>query len=384
MVIPVEDIPSCSWANIAIKCFIVTAKVLGRLTVNDPMNNKIRLVIVGLGLVGRRHASAIAQVAGAELVGIVDTNEAALQFASSLGVVCTASLDEMFDRVRPQGVILATPTPLHAEQGAFCIDRRCPVLIEKPLTTNAASAQVLVEQASESDVPILVGHHRRHNPLIRKARALIDEGAIGEIRAVQAQCWFYKPDHYFESAPWRTQVGAGPLSVNLVHDVDLIRYLCGEVKAVSAFAAPSSRGFDNEEVAAAVLRFHSGAVGTITVSDGIVSPWSWELTSAEYPVYPVTDQSCYKIGGTAGSLSVPDLTLWNQQGRQDWWAPISATSVPRDSSDPLVNQIAHFLAVIQGREVPLVSGEEGLKTLRVIEAIQRSAESAGSIEPALC
>ncbi len=338
-----------------------------------------RIIIAGLGLVGRRHAQAISHVADAELVGVVDTSDAAKRFAASQNVSCCESLSQAFDQFKPDGVIISTPTPLHVEQGEYCVEQGCPVLIEKPLATSATVAENLVANAEKKSVAILVGHHRRHNPLIQKARALIADGAIGDVRSVHAQCWFYKPDHYFVEAPWRTKLGAGPISVNLVHDIDLVRYLCGEVATVSAQSAPSSRGFENEEVAAAVLGFENNAIGTVTVSDGIVSPWSWELTAGEYPVYPVTQESCYQIGGSQGSLSVPDLTLWNQHGKQDWWEPIHSTHVHREASDPLINQIAHFVRVIQKQEAPLVSGLEGLKTMRVLEAIEEAAKSGTTI-----
>jgi predicted dehydrogenase len=139
--------------------------------------------------------------------------------------------------------------------------------------------------------------------------------------------------------------------------------------------APSRRGFENEDLAAAVLRFESGAIGTITVSDSIVSPWSWELTSREYPIYPTTSESCYLLGGSKGSLSVPDLTVWSHQGDRNWWNPISGTVAPRPSSDPLINQIGNFADVIRGDASPVVSGIEGLKTMLVIEAIQKAAKS---------
>lgn len=343
------------------------------------MSKSTKIVIVGLGLVGRRHADAIQQIADAVLVGVVDTSEAALAYARESGTACVDDLATAFDRFSPDGVILSTPTPLHVEQGNFCVQQKCPVLIEKPLATSATEAEGLIADAEQLDVPVLVGHHRRYNPLIQKARALIEEGIVGNIRSVHAQCWLYKPDHYFEEAPWRTRSGAGPLSVNLVHDIDLLRYLCGEIVSVSAQMAPSSRGFENEEVAAAVLGFENNAVGTVSVSDGIVSPWSWELTAREYPVYPSTQESCYLIGGSQGSLSVPDLTVWNQNGNRDWWAPISATSVHREASDPLINQIEHFVSVINKQETPLVSGSEGLKTMRVLEAISESARSGRTI-----
>lgn len=343
------------------------------------MSTATRLIVAGLGLVGKRHAEAIRRSKTVELAGTVDPSASARRHAADWGLPCYDSLSEMFADQTPDGVILATPTPLHADQALECVARRCPVLVEKPLATTAADARRLVDAARDADVPVLVGHHRRHNPLVKKARAVIEAGGIGDIRAVHSTCWFYKPDHYFDEAPWRKLKGAGPISVNLVHDVDLIRHLCGEVVSVQAQAAPSSRGFENEDVAAAVLRFENGAIGTITVSDSVVAPWSWEMTAREYPVYPSTSQSCLLVGGTHGSLSVPDITLWTHQGDRDWWNPISATTAPRDASNPLDNQIAHFAAVIAGQEQPLVSAEEGLRTLQVIEAIQTAAKCGETV-----
>lgn len=348
---------------------------------HDGMMGKdtVRLAIAGLGLVGKRHADAIDQVDGVSLVAVVDPTDAGRAEADRRAIPWFAGLGEMIQATRPDGVILSTPTNLHSAQGLECVAAGIPVLIEKPLADDLSDGLALVEQAESAGVPLLVGHHRRHNPLIQKAKALIVAGDIGDIRAVQATCWFYKPDDYFDIAPWRKKRGAGPISVNLVHDIDLIRHLCGEVVSVQAQAAPSRRGFENEDVAAALLTFDNGAVGTISVSDSIVAPWSWELTSAEYPIYPVTSQSAYQIGGSHGSLSIPDLSLWTHKEKRDWWTPISATSMVREASDPLVNQIQHFMAVIAGREEPLISGREGHRTLAVVDAIQRSARTGETI-----
>lgn len=333
------------------------------------MENAIRLAVVGAGLVGQRHIDAITLVPGAELVAVVEpgpTDQAVPVFKTQA---------DMFDAIALDGVILATPTLLHVSGAMECVEHGIPVLVEKPLAAEAADARVLVDAARAKGVPLLVGHHRRHNPIIQQAAALIKDGAIGEVRSAQVTCWFYKPDDYFEVAPWRKKAGAGPISVNLVHDVDLMRYFLGEVVTVQAQMAPSRRGFENEDVAAAVLRFESGAICTISVSDSVVSPWSWELTSREYPIYPSTDESCYLIGGSEGALSVPDLRLWQHEGGASWWNPINNTTVPVNNSDPLVNQIAHFADVIRGKANPLVDGEEGLKTLEIVEAIQRAATS---------
>lgn len=344
------------------------------------MSTKTRIAIVGAGLVGVRHIDAIAQAQNIELTAIVDTSDAARQHAAENHVSCYTSIEQMLSEQSPDGVLIATPTSLHVEQGLQCIEVACPILVEKPIATTATDALKLVSRGQEKNVPILVGHHRRHNPLIQKANAMIEAGEIGEVRSVQGTCWLYKPDDYFDIAPWRKKKGAGPISVNLVHDIDLMRYLLGDVVRVQAAASKSARGFENEDVAAAVLSFASGVVGTITVSDAIVAPWSWELTARENPRYPVTNQSCLLLGGSKGSMSIPDLTVWSHRGEPSWWEPISATNIPQTVSDPLVNQIEHFADVIAGHLSPLVSGAEGMKTLQVIEAIQQSAEQQRAID----
>lgn len=339
-----------------------------------------RIAVVGFGLIGRRHAEVIRRSPELALCAIVDPSDTGYSDAKSLGVPVFRSLDDMLRTTQPQGVVLATPTPLHLEQGLACVEARCPVLIEKPITVTSADAQTLTDKADAAGVPLLVGHHRRHNGMVQAAKAALTDGAIGDIRAVQATCWFYKPDYYFDAAPWRTQKGAGPISVNLVHDVDLLRYFCGDVDTVQAIAVPSRRGFENEDLATAVLRFGSGAIATISVSDSIVAPWSWELTARENPAYPATAESCYLIGGSKGGLSLPDLRVWRHEQEPDWWTPILAQNLTCQMEDPLAVQMAHFAKVIAGREAPLVSGIEGLKSLEVVEAVALSSATGREVQ----
>ena len=135
------------------------------------------------------------------------------------------------------------------------------------------------------------------------------------------------------------------------------------------------RDHEKENVAATILKFTNGAIGTLSVWDTIVAPWSWELTANENAIYPHTKESCYFLGGTHASLSLPDLTLWNNNGIRSWWQELEKTPFGVDLSDPLVNQMNHFANVILNKEKPLVSGVEGLKTLCVLEAIQESIKS---------
>ena len=140
---------------------------------NASSKNTIKLAVVGAGLVGRRHVTAIEQLSGVSLSAIVDTSDDAIAYAAENKVPVFSSLSDLFNDHKPDGVILSTPTNLHVEQGLACVEAGCPMLVEKPLATISADGERLVVAAETAGVPILVGHHRRHNPLIHRARALI-------------------------------------------------------------------------------------------------------------------------------------------------------------------------------------------------------------------
>ena len=344
------------------------------------MPKQTRIAVVGFGLIGRRHAEVIRRSLRLTLVAIVNPTKVGDDTEQDLGAPVFETLEEMLDTITPDGIVLATPTPLHLEQGLICVEAGCPVLIEKPITVTSAEARKLAEAAVAADVPLLVGHHRRHNGIVQAAKDALLRGALGDIRAVQATCWFHKPDHYFDAASWRKLKGAGPISVNLIHDVDLLRHFCGDLDTVQAVAAPSRRGFENEDLAAAVLRFKSGAIATISVSDSIAAPWSWELTARENPAYPATAESCYLIGGTTGSMSLPDLRIWRHDSEPDWWKPIVASHLTCQMEDPLGVQMEHFAQVIAAKEMPLVSAVEGLKSLEVVEAVALSSAKGREVK----
>ena len=337
------------------------------------------IALVGAGLIGRRHADALRLAPGVRLSAVVDPGPPGAELAEAHGVPLLPSLEALLDARAAEGVILATPNAMHFAQGMECVAARIPALIEKPICDDLADATALVEAAEAASVPLLTGHHRRHNPLIAAAKALIAGGALGRILTVDSKFWLRKPGAYYE-ADWRRRPGAGPIHLNLSHDLDLLRHLVGEIETVTALASHAARGHGAEDTAAALLRFRCGALGTVSLTDAAPAPWSWELTAAENPAHPATGESCYLIGGTQGSLDLPKGRLWRHEGpEQHWWAPISARSAPVPQADPLVAQMAHFGAVIRGEEAPLVSGREGLRTLAAVDAVARSAQGGGTV-----
>ena len=339
----------------------------------------LQIAIIGAGLIGRRHAEAISHSNEAAVAGIVDPSEEAQRFALDRNYAWFPNLAKMLASRRPDGAIIATPNQLHLPLGVEALRERLPVLIEKPLADSVQSAQQLVDQSAETDTPLLVGHHRRHNPIILAAKDKISKGLLGDVVAVNGMCWLYKPADYFETE-WRTKKGAGPVYINLIHDVDLLRHLIGEIVTVEAFEATDTRGHEVEDTAAIILRFANGALGTLSVSDTVVAPWSWELTAAENPAYPATEQNCYFIGGTHGSLELPASKVWAQAGKRSWWEAIDQGPIDVVHQDPLDVQIDHFCDVIRGQAEPRVTGLDGLRSLQVISAIKQSADQSTAVD----
>src|SRR5690606_7183342 len=122
--------------------------------------------------------------------------------------------------------------------------------------------------------------------------------------------------------------------INLIHDVDLLRYLLGEVTSVQAAESGAARDNDVEDTCGMVMRLASGAVATLTISDSVVAPWSWEHTSGENSAYPKMAQPCYFIGGTHGSLALPSLELFTHAGKRSWLEPFDVSRSTLEQADP--------------------------------------------------
>ncbi|MDQ6916230.1 MAG: Gfo/Idh/MocA family oxidoreductase [Pseudomonadota bacterium] len=338
--------------------------------------NKLRIAVAGAGLIGRRHVELIAESEQCELAAIVDPSASAVELARRAGVPLHRSITALFAGQRPDAVIAATPNSLHAENAIDCIEHGVPVLIEKPVADSIANATRLMDIVERSNVPVLVGHHRRHSPILEKAREIVQAGTLGRIVAVIGSAMFYKPDSYFEQGPWRRRPGGGPILINMIHEVDDLRVMCDEIVEVQALSSNATRGFAVEDTVAINLRFACGALGTFLLSDTAATARSWEQTSGENPSYAsYPDEDCYLIAGVAGSIAVPTLRLKIYDGERSWWKPFRTSVVAVEHADPLSRQLAHFCAVVSEKAAPLVSVRDALQTLRVTLAIDEATRT---------
>ena len=343
---------------------------------------RLRIAVAGTGAIGRRHVELVLADRNCILAAIVDPAPSAIEIAAKAGVPYYSSLAELFARVRPDGVILATPNHLHLEHGLACIGAGVPALIEKPIADSIESARRLCEAADGAKAKLLIGHHRQHSPIMAKAVDVIHSGRLGRLVAIVGIAMFFKPDSYFDDAPWRRQPGGGPILINLIHEIGNLRALCGEIAAVQAFASRAARGFPVEDTVAISLRFANGALGTFMLSDTAASARSWEQTSQEDKNYAsCPDEDCYIVAGTEGSLAIPTLRLrtYANQAERSWYKPFHSETIAIERTDPLQRQLENFCAVIRGEAEPVVTARQGLENLRAVDAIAQAAREGMTV-----
>jgi len=231
-----------------------------------------RLAVIGVGLIGLRHAELIQAHDACSLVGLCDVDPSRKAVADRFGVPFYASIEELIEREQPSGAIIATSNPMHAAVADVCAQRSVHLLIEKPIASTLRQAQRIVETARECGIRVLVGHHRRHNPLIQKVRDLVRSGALGRLTGVSILWALMKPDAYFDVGWRRERPGGGPGLINLIHELDSLRFICSEIEEVFARTSSAARGFEVEDSLSISLRFENGALGTILASDATPAP----------------------------------------------------------------------------------------------------------------
>ena len=342
---------------------------------------QLQIVVVGPGLIGKQHIRLIQDNPQSNLAAIVAPKTLEnVAIATEHDVPIFTTLEDCLSWSAPDAVIVASPNEFHASHAKLCIETGIPTLIEKPITSTIEDGHQLVELVEKHSARVLVGHHRVHSPILQIATAAITAGRIGDVVSVMGSAQFYKPHNYFVEGPWRTkrEAGGGPILINLIHEIRNLRMLGGEIEAVQAMGSSKTRGFEVEDTVAINFMFKSGALGVFLLSDTAASVKSWELTSGENPAYPnYPDEDCYVISGKQGSLAIPSMHLkYFPKGTEaSWLKAFNEENLELQRTDPLANQLEHFIAVIKGVSLPLVSALDGYKNLLVADAINDSCTS---------
>ena len=333
-----------------------------------------RIALAGCGRISKNHFEAIDQIDGLDLVAVSDADpERAALAGTQWGVPHFTSYEKMLEESKADVVTIATPSGLHAEQGVAAAKAGRHVVMEKPMAISLTGADALVQACDKAGVQLFVVKQNRLNPPVQLLKRAVDRGRFGRIYLASCTVHWARPQEYYDQAPWRGtwEFDGGAFMNQASHYVDLIQWLVGPVESVMAKTATLARRIETEDSGVAILKFRSGALGSI------------EVTMLAYPrnlegsVTVLGEKGSVKIGGTA----VNKVELWQFAEYDDDDKLIELA----DTTPPNVYGLGHqgyyrnVLAVLRGEAKPDTDGRAGRKSLELILGIYESAKTGREV-----
>lgn len=339
--------------------------------------------IIGLGMIAGFHAKAIASIDKAVLVAGFDMvpGRADAFCQDKPGVKAYDKLEDFLKDPEIDIVTVTTPSGAHMEVALAAIRAHKHVIVEKPMEVTTEKIDIMIEEAKKNKVVLSGIFQSRFFEapiLIKKA---IDEGRFGKLTLCDAQIKWFRTQEYYDSVGWRGTWkldGGGALMNQSIHAVDLLQWFCGPAEEISSVTATlGHKNIEVEDTAAAVLKFRNGAIGVI------------EGSTAVYPGFLKKLEIC----GTKGSVILEEESLkaWtfaderpeDEEIRKRF---INNTETGGGASDPAaIGFIGHarcfenVLAAIENGTEPLITGEEARKSVEIIRAIYKSAQSGQKV-----
>jgi predicted dehydrogenase len=321
----------------------------------------VRFGLVGAGAIAQAYAQAFSQTQHAQLAAVADCNEIAAQaMASAAGCPAFASAEAMAEGASLDAVIVCTPPITHRDICCDLLERGLHVLCEKPLSITSAAALEMITAADLRGLTFTMASKFRYVDDVRKAKALIAEGAIGEVvlfenvftgRVDMTDRWNSNP----------AIAGGGVLIDNGTHSVDVTRYCLGELAEVQAMEGNRIQFLPVEDTAKMFVRSRDGVLASIDLS------WS---VSKELPYF-------IAVYGSNGTILVGwRESKYRRTGDADW----TVFGTGYNKVDAFKRQIENFAAAVRGDEPLVVTPEDALASVQVIEAAYRSL-ARGAWEP---
>jgi predicted dehydrogenase len=339
--------------------------------------------IIGCGMISDFHARAIADVRGARLVACFDTRkQSADRFAATNSCTAYDDLDAMLADKRVSVVTIATPSGAHLEPALAAARAGKHVIVEKPLEITLKRCDRIIAECKQSGVQLgTIFPSRFHDASVRLKRA-IDAGRFGQLTLGDAIVKWFRTQAYYDSGAWRgtwALDGGGALMNQAIHSVDLLTWLMGPVAEIQAATATlAHERIEVEDIAVATLRFANGALGVI------------EATTAAFPGY----LKRIEVHGSEGSavLEEEDLKVWDfARPKKEDAAVLHVTKSQKSggggAADPAAighhghtRQFREFVAAVRAGRPPAIDGEEGRRSVEIVLAIYKAAESGRPVK----
>lgn len=338
------------------------------------MPSALRIGIVGCGNIVRRHhlPNLLKHPEVFRVVAACDVNpDSAGAIVSASGGTAYRDFRTMFERETLDAVLIATPHDLHAEPVLLAADRGVHVLLEKPMATTLADCERMVNACERSGVTFMVAENERYKSNFRSVGKAIRDGEIGRVLAIRGEICGRgdrrgDPEHWIHDP---TRAGGGIVLSLAVHRLDVIRWLGGTVRTVSAcFDRDADQAL--EKVASVQLRFASGATG--------------HFLAAEVPAPPPKSGSLVVLG-SEGSVGVllpgsgyhGPAQLFRPDRAEPSLLPLETAGL--DSDDAFDAEVLHFASCVRSGLEPHTSGRDNLETMRVVFAAYDSARSHATV-----
>ncbi len=314
----------------------------------------VRTGVIGVGSMGSNHARVYDKIS--KLVGIADLDSPqARKIAQLYDVDHYDDYKILVDNV--DAVTIAVPTIYHQEVANYVIGQGKSVLVEKPLAENSDSAKSIVDMARRNKVTLAVGHVERHNPVIAHSKKCIEKGEWGEIITFSAR--------RFSNMPERVR-DIGVILDLSVHDIDVINYLSGgKVESVFALGG-SSMNTEHEDHVILSLNFDNGKIGLCETN--------W-LTPMKTRNLTITTTSHYvTVDYLTQEIEMSHSRYTNLDESNLYMSPLEVleNKFSPKINEPLERELSDFLGAHLDNTSPLVSGEDGVKVIQIVEAAQKS------------
>jgi len=345
----------------------------------------IGTALIGLGRVAPTHAEALASLPRSRFVGVYDDDPDRVKaFAERYHVRSYPSLERLLTDTDVQMVSICTPHPTHARLSILAAEAGLHVLVEKPMAVSLADCDAMIDAAAAHGVTLGVVSQRRFYEPVQRVRQAISEGRIGKPVLATLVVLGWRGADYYRSDPWRgtwAGEGGGVLLNQVSHHLDLLQWFMGPAEELFGYWANLNHAYiEVEDTAIAVLRFSSGALGSIVVSNSQDPGLHGRIhvhgqTGASVGVQTETGSSF--VAGETTKVPPPINDIWTIPGEEHllrrWQRQDRGRTARIDIATHYHRlQVEEFLEAIAARRAPLVSGEEGRKSVEIAAAIYRS------------
>lgn len=348
------------------------------------MVEKLRFGLVGCGVISPLHAEAITSQPDAQLDAVADIVPGRAEtLAARYGARAYADLARMLEHEKLDVVTVCVPSGLHSEHACRAMRAGCHVIVEKPAEIRLETIDEMLRVQQEQGVRLAVISQHRFDPATQQVRSLIDEGALGRLVLGSAQVPWWRSQAYYHSGEWRGTWrldGGGVLMNQAIHSIDLLQWLMGPVRSISAYTDTLVHRMETEDVAVAVLRFASGALGTVSATTG---------------GYPGLAARLEFLGDRGSAVIEGDELVSLHLARTEQQAPgaygTSARTGTRENAASVASnpagqsaashalQVADMIRAIREGGTPLVDGYAARRPVEIILGIYESARSGREV-----